>query len=51
LLVYGPAFPGGVELGRRRGFSDVGQTIAEHLEIPVQGLAGRSFYKELKGLS
>jgi phosphopentomutase len=51
LLVYGPAFPGNVNLGRRRGFSDVGQTIAEHLGIPVEGLAGQSFYAELRGAS
>jgi len=49
LLVYGPAFPGNVNLGRRRGFSDVGQTIAEHLGIRVEGLAGQSFYTELRG--
>lgn len=49
LLVYGPAFPGGVNLGHRHGFSDAGQTIAEHLRVPVQGLAGQSFYAQLRG--
>lgn len=49
LLVYGPSFPGGVNLGRRHGFSDAGQTIAEHLQVPVQGLAGQSFYALLRG--
>lgn len=49
ILVYGPSFPGGVNLGRRNGFSDAGQTIAAHLGVPVKGLAGQSFYELLRG--
>ncbi len=49
VLVYSPAFPGGIDLGLRHGFSDVGQTIADHLGIDASELAGRSFYQELKG--
>lgn len=48
LLVYGPGFAGSVNLGRRQGFSDVGQTIAEHLGIATPDLAGKSFYQELR---
>lgn len=49
LLVYGQSLQAGVELGRRIGFSDAGQTIAEHLGIDATGLAGNSFYKQLMG--
>ena len=48
LLVYGPGFAGSVNLGRRQGFCDVGQTIAEHLGITTPDLAGRSFYQQLR---
>ncbi len=49
LLVYGPAFSGRKYLGHRRSFSDAGQTIAEHLQVSAQGLAGQSFYALLRG--
>ncbi|SHH30871.1 phosphopentomutase [Thermosyntropha lipolytica DSM 11003] len=45
LLVYGRKLKKGVNLGRRKTFADVGQTAAEHLEVPVdKNLAGESFY-------
>lgn len=50
LLVYGQSLQAGVNLGCRLGFSDAGQTIAEHLGIDAPGLAGKSFYKQLIGL-
>lgn len=48
VLVYGPGFAGSVNLGRRQCFSDVGQTIAEHLGITMPDLAGKSFYQQLR---
>lgn len=48
LLVYGPQFKGGVDLGIRSTFADIGQTIAEHLGVDASRLAGESFYKQVK---
>ncbi|MEK7369551.1 MAG: phosphopentomutase [Planctomycetota bacterium] len=46
LLVYGKALGRARSLGIRQGFSDLGATIAEALELPPLGY-GKSFYKEL----
>jgi len=48
LLVFGPGFPGGVNLGTRQTLSDLGATIAEifSLEPPLHGV---SFLPELQG--
>lgn len=48
LLVYGRDCKAGVDLGTRNSFSDLGQTIAEYLQIPADGLAGESFYQLIK---
>jgi phosphopentomutase len=50
LLVFGPALPGGVDLGTRQTLSDLGATIAEifSLEPPLHGV---SFLPELLGAS
>lgn len=48
LLVYGPGFKQGVDLGLRETFADAGATIAEHLNISSYDLTGKSFYTELR---
>jgi phosphopentomutase len=46
LLVYGPGVRGGVDLGTRDTFADVGATVAESLGIPWDG-PGTSFLREV----
>ncbi|MCX8015233.1 MAG: phosphopentomutase, partial [candidate division WOR-3 bacterium] len=46
LLVYGRNIKG-VDLGIRKTFADLGQTIAEYLQLPALK-NGISFYKEIK---
>ena len=48
LLVYGPDFRSGVDLGSRQTFADAGATIAQHLGISSYDLAGVSFYQDLR---
>jgi phosphopentomutase len=45
LLVYGPGIKGGVNLGTRESFSDLGATVAEALKIKIG--RGKSFLKSL----
>ncbi|HLG29990.1 MAG TPA: hypothetical protein VI387_07245, partial [Candidatus Brocadiales bacterium] len=47
LLVYGKGIKSGVDLGARKTFADIGQTIAEIFRI-VALEAGESFWKEIK---
>lgn len=47
LLVYGDAIRP-VNLGTRRGFSDIAKTIAAMLDVPAPTLAGTSFLSEVK---
>lgn len=47
LLVYGKKLRMGVDLGIRRTFADLGQTIAEYLHLP-RLKNGTSFYSEIK---
>jgi phosphopentomutase len=47
LLVYGASVQGGVNLGTRATFADLGATIAEWLGVPPLG-AGRSFADEVR---
>ncbi len=47
LLVYGKKLRMGVNLGIRRTFADLGQTIAEYLQLP-RLKNGTSFYSEIK---
>jgi phosphopentomutase len=46
LLVFGPGVRGGVDLGTRASFSDVGATILENFGLP-QAFFGESFLKEI----
>lgn len=46
LLVYGPALPGGRDLGVRATFADISATVREIFGLPV-GEHGRSFLGEL----
>jgi phosphopentomutase len=45
LLVYGPGIKGGVNLGTRESFSDLGATVAEALKVKID--RGESFLKSL----
>jgi phosphopentomutase len=45
LLVYGPGIKGGVNLGTRESFSDLGATVAEALGVKIK--RGKSFLKSL----
>jgi phosphopentomutase len=47
LLVWGKSLRQGVDLGTRRGFTDLGQTIAELFHIQVE--YGKSFMNDIKG--
>ncbi len=46
ILGYAKGFHGDVELGDRKSFSDVGQTVLENFGIPL-GTYGESFLKEI----
>lgn len=48
VLVYGKSILAGINLGTRRCFADLGQTIAEYLDVKTSGLAGESFYPLLR---
>jgi phosphopentomutase len=45
LIVCGPGFKGGVDLGVRESFSDLGATAAEHLGVAIK--RGKSFLREI----
>ena len=47
VLVAGARSDHGVDLGVREVFGDLGVTVAEALGVPVEGLAGSSFAREL----
>jgi phosphopentomutase len=47
ILSYGKKIRSGVKLGIRKSFADLGQTIAEYLDLPKLK-NGTSFYKEIK---
>jgi phosphopentomutase len=46
LLVYGPSFKSGVDLGMRKTFADIAATIADHLSIEYE-TPGTSFLPEI----
>jgi len=46
-LCYGEMLVDGVNLGTRKSFADVAQTIADYLKVNYQG-DGRSFYDEIR---
>ena len=48
LMVTGPAVKGGVNLGTRKTFADLGQTIADNFEVGPMA-HGTSFLKDLHG--
>jgi len=45
LIVYGPSLKGGVDLGVRESFSDLGATVAEYLGLTLS--RGKSFLKDI----
>ena len=45
-LCYGKEFEQGVNLGTRKSFADIAQTIADALQVEFEG-DGESFYKEI----
>ena len=47
ILAYSPAFTGPIELGDRRSFADIGQTILENFGI-TESFVGESFLQALK---
>ncbi|MEO0132105.1 MAG: phosphopentomutase [candidate division WOR-3 bacterium] len=47
LIVYGKKILKGVNLGIRETFADLGQTIAEYLQLPPLAF-GKSFYKDIR---
>ncbi|MHB1391774.1 MAG: phosphopentomutase [Clostridia bacterium] len=46
VLVYGKHVKGGVNLGTRTGFCDIGATVLDLLELPIE-IEGKSFRKEI----
>jgi phosphopentomutase len=48
LLVYGRPIRGGIDLGVRGCFADLGRTIADYLEVDASGLAGESFWDSIR---
>lgn len=50
LIVAGPSIREGRSLGTRTTFGDLGVTICDYLEVPGDGLAGRSVLTELGGV-
>ena len=48
LVIAGPRVKGARPLGTRRTFADLGATIAEFLELPLNGLTGTSVLGELR---
>ena len=48
LLVYGENIKSGFDLGVRQSFADLGQTIAEFLEVETINTAGQSFYSLIR---
>jgi phosphopentomutase len=46
-LLYGKNFKQGVNLGTRKSFADIAQTIADYLEVEFEG-DGESFYEKIK---
>lgn len=47
LLVYGPSIQP-ADLGTRETFADVGQSIADHLGVKAENMAGKSFLPEVR---
>jgi phosphopentomutase len=48
LLIYGENIKSGLNLGIRQSFADLGQTIAEFLEVETIIAAGQSFYSLIR---
>ncbi len=47
MLAYGKKLKSGVNLGTRESFADIGATILEWFGLPMDGIYGTSFYKEI----
>ena len=50
LLIYSKSLKSGIDLGIRETFADLGQTVAEYLELPSLK-NGKSFLQEMRGNS
>lgn len=47
MLAFGPGLRRGVDLGTRRSFACIAQTVCEYLGADASGLAGQSFLQEI----
>ena len=47
ILAYSPSFTGPIELGNRRSFADIGQTVLENFGI-TESIVGESFLQTLR---
>ena len=48
LLIIGDSVKGGVDLGTRPTFADIGATVLDYLGISTQGVAGESLLPLIK---
>ncbi len=47
MLIYGNKIKGGVNLGTRASFSDIGATVLDYFGVPQKDTSGESFLKEV----
>lgn len=47
ILIYGKNIKKGINIGTRQGFGDIGATVLDLLELPMDGIHGNSFKKEI----
>ncbi len=47
MLIYGKGIKGGVDLGTRACFSDIGATVLDYFGVPQKNTSGTSFLKEV----
>ncbi|MBQ9162496.1 MAG: phosphopentomutase [Clostridia bacterium] len=48
MLAYGKSIRGGVDLGTRSSFADIGATVLEYFGCPTDTVYGKSFWTEIK---
>ncbi len=48
MLAYGKGVRGGVDLGTRQSFADIGATVLEYFGCPTDTVYGKSFWTEIK---
>ncbi len=49
MLLIGSGLKQGVDLGTREGFSDIAATVLDALGVEQEGIAGKSFWGEVRG--